>query len=430
MQGVFWAVTCVLRHHGRRVRRRSCQSGHNGPACIGIQLRVLFIFPFSWSSVMKLKCMIGVLLAGSACSSPPEPATGAIDSSAAANWLALMAGGDAHSDNLPEVSLPGDLQWHPSVPLESASVRAVLQDAAGQQFGYSLQLDRLRLRDREQAAQAVEEAPVSQWSYSDVMRIHEVSGRAARQYPSQRQQLERVAVGLASSSPHRLQVGGSALELTPSVDAGSCHVSWTLRSASDDQDDTVLQAEQQRCPQARSLGLLNGWESAAVPIRGRLAGDEVTGQAWLSHSWGNGLPSAGAVVLDSIRLQLQDAAGQTQELSVTRSKRRSGRGPRTVSGQWLDGDSQASGAQPLSWTDEGEQLSERTGRRYPQSVRLHSADGRVDVRLTPLVPLSEVDGIQGVLWNGAVSVSGTHEGVGFLSLVPVDETGPSPEGRT
>ena len=183
------------------------------------------------------------------------------------------------------------------------------------------------------------------------------------------------------------------------------------------------------CPQTLSLRGLNRWQGSALQASATLghadamtaAGDETLwqGHAWLSQTWGNVPPAGGAVLIDQVNLRLtSDTGASIQLISASRSKRTSGRGPQTVQGS-ISTPPDGEQALELQWTDEGEQASPITGIVYPQRFRIRSQDKSIELLLTPVVALPEVRDSLGTRWNGAVTVSGTHSGIGFMDFKPL-----------
>ena len=129
------------------------------------------------------------------------------------------------------------------------------------------------------------------------------------------------------------------------------------------------------------------------------------------------------MLIDQVNLRLTaDTGTGVQLVSASRSKRKSGRGPQTVQGA-ISNPAGGERAMKLEWFDEGEQTSRITGIIYPQRFRLRNQDESMDLLLTPVVALPEVRDSSGIRWSGAVTVSGTHSGVGFMNFQPLSGGG-------
>lgn len=344
---------------------------------------------------------------------------------------------DATEMQLPPVHFPADLSPHPHAPAESFQLRAILSGAGGSLMSVQLQLDRLAL---DVAANAD-----SDWGFSEIMRSSVVTGKPGETALEARETVERLALGLADSDQNSLHVIDTRLDYqrlagkqrasdSPTRCAARYHLSTGIASAPVGSPEFAdLDVSMSACPEALSLQGLNQWQASALATTATLRGAEATpadgsdmlwqGHAWLSQTWGN-LPSAnGAVLIDQLDLRLtKDAQATAQLLSVSRSKRRTGRGPQTVQAT-LTSLTEDARVLDLQWIDEGEQLSPISGMVYPQRMRIRSEDESVDLLLTPMVALPEISDSLGVRWSGAVMVSGTHTGVGFLDFQPLTGSG-------
>ena len=231
-----------------------------------------------------------------------------------------------------------------------------------------------------------------------------------------------MALDLAGASANRLWVGGDGvqLELTaPLTDSCERTYQWTSTLSLDTR--LVLDFTLQDCPEVQSVGELNTWQHAGFTVTGQLLSaapdaqansTTISGYGWLRQSYGNFPPLAQtAVLLDTLRLRLADG----RLLDITRSKRRSGRGPRTVSarvqmsgGQWRD--------IGLNWEDSEKQRVSESGNNYPESIRISSIDESIDIEVGPMNRLSESTDISGNRLSVPVIVEGSHAGAGFITL--------------
>ena len=348
---------------------------------------------------------------------------------------------------------PDDLSTHPAMRSESFALQAIVYPATGQvQAGkpemasLMLQIDRLGL-----TAQSSVDKSASAWQYSGVMRAavavdaatgqsangtdivtdtHTRSGddltvealntlqRLATMPP--RQSVQRMALGLAGSDDDTLWVGNDRLSMQLAATAGNpClrHYRWVATASVTER--LVLDFSMQSCPQAQSIGLLSRWEAPGVSVSGSLlsAHDNtevhltpVEGVAWFSQSWGNLPATGGAVAIDTLQIQLDNQ----QVLAVSRSKRRSGRGPQTVSAT-LQSSTLPEKSVAMRWEDSTEQRASASQRTVPESIRLISEDQSIDIRVSAMNQLTVAAGLTADQLQGAVVVDGTHQGVGFLS---------------
>lgn len=366
------------------------------------------------------------------------------------------------SSSVGPIVFPDDLGPHPDADAESLSLRAVLSADDGEQIGVQVQVDRLAL-DRSTSGE-------SAWEYSDVMRSSVRVSDPALPGPVQGQQLQRRALGLADSTAREIRVNATRIgqDMPDNIKAGrdmpgDCRARFDISTIVPDMlegpdqreaptavgDDVQLtnrrtgqrldmQLELHDCPTTLEIGDLRQWTASAIPViatfnEQRQADDEGIakavgpkvwqGRAWLSNGWGALPGSAGAVVIDTVELFLDpstETGSPESLLSVTRSKRRSGRGPETVQGTLTELPA-AVRTLDWQWIEPERRPSTPDGHSLPAFIRINSADESYELRLTPLQPPSVLPGFDGNRWRGAVTVSGTHKGVGFVDYQPLPD---------
>ncbi len=385
------------------------------------------------------------------------------DDTAAFSLLALsdLAVRKADGPSVGPVMFPDDLGLHPDADAESLSLRAVLSAEGGETIGVQVQLDRLAL-DRSTSGE-------SAWEYSDVMRSSVLLSDPALPEEVRDQQVQRRALGLADSTTAEIHVNATRMGQyrADSVEAehgvhGDCRARFVIstilpdRLEGPDQRDAPaanghdgrvaskrtgqrldMQLELRDCPTTLEIDDLRQWTARAIPVIAtfneplRAASDTTAneepqawqGRAWLSNAWGALPGSAGAVVIDTVELFL-DSSTETGSpeslLSVTRSKRRSGRGPETVQGTLTELPA-AVRTLDWQWTEPERAPSRPDAHSLPASIQINSADESYQLLLTPLQPPSVLPGFDGNRWRGAVTVSGTHKGVGFVDYQPLQD---------
>ena len=356
----------------------------------------------------------------SGCVDSDEPVPAGADASLSAGWQNLFAADATDPLPLSPVSLPADLQTHSTARAESFSARAVVFDQQRQAFSVYAQWERLRIRDT-----ATDTPAASQWAYDSVFRALTSIGADADDSATSHELIERGALGLAGSDVHRFFVGKNSVLLKPDVSSQTpCMAQVHLAVMMNPEHETSLESTSPVCATGESVGsVLNQWEAPAVPVSGTVLGQLVEGFAWLTHSWGHPAPTSGAVVLDQLRLRLVPENGDVFHLNANRSRRRSGTGPVSVLASITD----ASGARTeidLQWQDHSYPPSVAAGIDYATEFQLQSLALGLDVTLAPIVPNSEVRDVLGSRWRGGVLVSGTHDGVGFVDVVPSGKGNP------
>jgi predicted secreted hydrolase len=139
--------------------------------------------------------------------------------------------------------------------------------------------------------------------------------------------------------------------------------------------------------------------------------------AWMDHEWGSNQLAPDQVGWDWFSIQLDDG----RELMLYRMRRRDGSADPVSSGTLIE----ASGrARPLRLAEfrlaaTEEWRSRRTGGRYPSGWQIQVPGAKLDLTLTPTLREQELvtRGSSGVAyWEGAVRVSGSANGVGYVEL--------------
>ena len=363
--------------------------------------------------------------------------------------------------------------FHPRARAESTELVAVLRDGEGRRYGFSRRFDRFALRAPEDGTLV----DGTDFGFRDVVRLTGsldagapagAAGAAAR-----REALERVTLGLAEASRHVTRVRDSTLTIGSSLSGasgtieppasgargadtaagatrGEAAASGAARCVAEHRleegDGLTLRFGRQGCPHLVDAGALIVTTSPTLAVGGTLVVDgvphEVDGRGWVRRAWGDLPAPGGAVVFDRLLLDL-DGAGL---VDATRSKRRSGRGPRTTTAS-LRPHEAAGGTRELSaprWRDgaaagvrdgegDGTDAGVRGGQALagsatssaavPSAWTLRVPSAGIDVVLEPLVAVAPLSDLAGSLWRGAVSARGSHEGIGFVEHLLVGAEG-------
>ncbi|MCP5197104.1 MAG: hypothetical protein H6974_10005 [Gammaproteobacteria bacterium] len=146
-------------------------------------------------------------------------------------------------------------------------------------------------------------------------------------------------------------------------------------------------------------------------LRGQI--QEITGQVWFDHQWGDFRPAA--LGWNWFALQLDNGADvMLYDLFDHDGKMVLRSGTYTMHGVTT----------PLTETDfhlttTGRWTSAQTGATYPMGWTLALPGQGIEVVITPVIKNSEFDGRTTsylVYWEGAVTISGNHQGLGFVEL--------------
>jgi len=154
-----------------------------------------------------------------------------------------------------------------------------------------------------------------------------------------------------------------------------------------------------------------------MPARGTVAlggtTEPVTGEVWFDHQWGEF--RATLLGWDWFALQLEDGS----DLMLYLLRDAQGKPLLRAGTLTRDGTSLGLGGEDFEVTSTGSWTSPKTGISYPQGWRLGLPGQSMAVTLDPVISDSEFDGRLtsfNVYWEGAVQVTGTHTGVGFVEL--------------
>lgn len=297
---------------------------------------------------------------------------------------------------------PEDLDFHPDVRAESVELLAALHDADGRPVSFSRRIDRLALRGPGAAVASGEN-----FAFDEVVRLSgtlAARGGGEERRIRRREALERATLGLAGVAPRSLWLRDATLALR-AVPGGECALEHVFTEG----DGLALRFVERDCPRADRVGALVVSTSPTLAVEGTLGvGDgrrTVAGSGWVRRVWGDVPAPGGAVVFERLLLEL-DGVGL---VDVTRSRRRSGRGPvttsATVSGvtaeaEWLDGGRTAEGEAEIA----------------PDAWTLHLPTLGVEVVLEALVEVSPERDVSGAVRRGAVGARGSHDGVGFIEV--------------
>ena len=392
---------------------------------------------FSKARLFKLLTVCLITLQVQACADATPPATPQ-DSPDIDQLLETLDAGTEHYANPQPVQWPDDFLTHPAMQFESFALQAIVYPADAPilsddspKASVMLQMDRLGL-----TSPAAIDLAASAWQYSGLMRtavsVDTEVGQSAFQTMailSPKQAVQRMALGLAGIEDNTLSVVNDRLSIDVAATQGNpCLRQYRWAASASEDIRLVLDFSMDNCPRGQSIGLLSNWQQSAVRVSGFLisgAGNEnvdaanelvtrLHGVAWFSQRWGNLPASGGAVVIDTLQLQLDSQ----RVLDVSRSKRRSGRGPQTVSAT-MRTLSQPSQSLSLRWEDSAAIPASTSHQYVPGSIRLISDDQNLDVRVSAMNRLTGTVGIGGERLQGAVMVEGTHHGVGFLAYTPL-----------
>jgi len=316
-------------------------------------------------------------------------------------WLTQLAAQADQFRPAAPAQFPQDFQTHPDVFLESFSIQAILmpdeQIAASEKPLYiSLiaQIDSLGLKGESGPDISPDQSSgvLSEWEYQRIVRSSHSAVAPGGEQADQVQKnvetplvappftslgtgefvqvVERLALGLSSISPTSISIRNQIVSIeSASQGAENCERRYTWT------------------------------DGVTTPM---------IGVAWISHAWGSPPSPSGAVLIDTLQVKLDDG----QLLDVSRSKRRSGRGPKSVSATLVMGTEAVPVS--LSWQDNHSDDASTASMQYPDSILISDDNETLELLIEPLHQFEESDGPDAGRLPIRVRVSGTQTGAGFL----------------
>lgn len=340
---------------------------------------------------------------------PPVPVRARVDLQQA---LSDSSGEFARVEPGHQLLFPQDHGEHPEFKTEWWYFTGNLQDQAGHEYGYQLTIFR--------TAATLPEAPNSSaWTASDVLMGHfAVSDSESKSFHSF-ERLARRALGLSGIEPAARRIWLEDWEIRR-LEEGD----WQLKARQKDvaielslhpQKPVVLQGDRgysRKGPQSHH----GSYYASLTRLQTRgvvsLDGQEhrVEGLSWFDHEWSSEALAEGLVGWDWFSLHLDD--GRDLMLYLLRYK--DGRSEPASSGSLVD----ARGEKTHLDLDDF-QVKVLDYHRSPRGVNYPSrwsvTVGEIKLEIEPLLLDQEMDTTV-AYWEGAVKVSGTQNGRGFVEM--------------
>ena len=313
-------------------------------------------------------------------------------------------------------SFPEDHGAHREFATEWWYLTGNLDNEAGRRFGYQFTLFRVGLR----AGEAVQD---SAWRAQQIYMGHiAISDIAAGRHHSA-ERFARAAAGLAGAraSPFAVWLGPWSLrggtDLFPlRLSAGNENIGLSLQLQAGSKP-LVLQGEDGLSRKSARPGNASYYYSfTRLPTRGELrigdASYRVAGDSWLDREWSSSALDRDQVGWDWFALQLEDG----RELMFYRLRDKQGRTHPFSRGSLVQADGSSHALLPDAvelkplrhWQAED-------GARYPVAWRLQIAEYGLDLEVQALLD-DQLMQHSVHYWEGAVRVSGSHSGSGYLEL--------------
>jgi predicted secreted hydrolase len=314
------------------------------------------------------------------------------------------------------LQFPADHGPHEDFALEWWYLSGNVYTPGGRRFGYQFTLFRIGLRPGAPAAD-------SRWRSNQIYMGHaaitDVSGR--RHYSAQR--LSRAAAGLAGAGSQPLAIwldswslrgGGEPFPLALSADAEDFGIALQLAAG---EKPLILQGEQGLSRKSATPGNASYYYSfTRLPTAGTLrvgaTAFTVSGESWLDHEWSSSALDDDQAGWDWFALQLDDG----RERMFYRLRYRDGSMHPYSRGSLVLPDGSTRELTPALVTLTPESYWEAPdGTRYPVAWRLAVPEEGLDLRVNAVLDDQVMDDAVRY-WEGAVDVTGSHTGKGYLEL--------------
>jgi predicted secreted hydrolase len=325
----------------------------------------------------------------------------------------LTANGEgfARADQPWQFNFPTDHSAHPDYRTEAWYFVGHLTTPQGRQFGFQLTFFRFALAPQMKTS-------LSAWATNQIYRGHFAITDVAQKQFYAFERYSRAALGLsgAATAPVRVWVENWRAQMV----TGNSQTPTFHLQASDEEVAMKLQLQSRKplvVPKADDLFPINGQNAFYFYVAPRLATQgqikigsqrfQVTGSAWLDHTWGAVPVSQGQLALNRFLLQLNDG----REIVGLQLHRRDGSGTPITTGILIDQDGsvQQLDRRAISLEEFDEWRSPRDDTTYPSRWRLHIPEQDIDLTITPSISDQEM-AMAIRYWGGSVDVAGTVDG--------------------
>jgi predicted secreted hydrolase len=314
---------------------------------------------------------------------------------------------------------PEDHGPHPEFRTEWWYYTGNLQTRDGRRFGFQLTFFRSALAPEMPARTS---AWATRQAYLAHFTVTDVSGKRFHSF----ERWGRGALGLAGAEGAPFRVWTGDWSARSENDAFSVHLHAAQKDTALDLDllegkPPVLQGDQGLSRKSAEPGNASYYYSLTrMPAAGTIRlGDEsfaVTGNAWMDREWSTTSLGEDQIGWDWLALQLSDR----REIMLYHLRKTDGSADPSSSGTVVGpaGEIRRLGRDDFSLTVLDHWRSPRSGAVYPSRWRLRipseGAEG-LDLEIAPLLADQELD-VSFRYWEGAVAISGTTEGRGYVEM--------------
>ena len=312
---------------------------------------------------------------------------------------------------------PADHAAHPEYATEWWYFTGNLQSMHGERFGYQLTLFRIGLRP----GAAAED---STWRSHQLYMGHLALSDIEQQQHLSTERFSRAAAGLAGTqaNPLRIWLGpwsisgssGQTFPLTLSASSDTFSIDLHLRAS---HKPLVLQGDHGLSQKSAAPGNASYYYSyTRLPTSGKIRFQdrdiEVEGNSWFDREWSSSALASDQAGWDWFSLQLDNG----QDLMFYQMRGKDGQPQEYSQGVLVD---QQGRAQKLSLNNTRlravDSWTSPEGTIYPIGWQMQIPQHAIDINIEAAIADQEM--LHTVpYWEGAVTVSGSHDGVGYIEL--------------
>jgi predicted secreted hydrolase len=323
-----------------------------------------------------------------------------------------------------QFDFPADHGPHAGYAVEWWYFTGNLMDADGHQYGYQFTLFRSSLRPPTVSTDA-QSAWQSHEGFMGHLALTDVRNQQFYAY----ERFSRAAIGLAGAQGAPLRIWLDDWQIVATDDTASefvvtaRHGDIAINLRIDARTPPVLQGDNGLSQ--KSAGNASYYYSMPrLPSQGSIQIGErrvdVTGTSWLDREWSTSALAPEQIGWDWFALHLSDGS----DVMVYHLRRRDGSFDPYSGGSVRHADGRVTHlkANDLVITPKGSWQSPHTGAVYPATWQLQLTPLALDITVTPLVADQELP-VTVRYWEGAVQVTGMHDGTAITGLGYLEMTG-------
>ena len=334
-----------------------------------------------------------------------------------------------------EITFPPDHGAHPKMQIEWWYTTSNLESEEGHRYGVEVTFFRFGLP---KDTRSVERQ--SAWATDDLFMAHFALTDVRKQQFHSFERFNRSSLGLAGAEAEPWRIWNETWPLT-AQSGGPQPFPLTLR-AEDDHDGEKISVELQlngieqpllqgdqgyslKGPEPGNASLYYSYPrleaSGSIEVGGITV--QVQGLAWFDHEWSTSVLSEGLAGWDWFALQLDEDI----ELMVYELRRDDGTSSPFSVGVWVDEEAvHRLSCDDFQLTVLDSWRSSVTGIEYPNRWRIEVPSQSLSVEVVPVMADQELR-LSTLYWEGAVNVSGSRNGWGYVELVGYGEPPEAPK---